>query len=81
MSQQMRLCIFRAWLRLRTFLFQGVIFMVCANYLCIYCENNECTLNQISIDAHGHCEECIQIDINDEQLATIKRETIEKFEG
>lgn len=55
--------------------------MVCANYLCIYCENNECTLNQISIDAHGHCEECIQIDINDEQLAIIKRKTIEKFEG
>ena len=53
--------------------------MVCANYLCIYWNKNECILDRISIDAHGNCEECIYIDMGEEQMEIARKKALEKY--
>ncbi len=42
--------------------------MLCENRLCIYFEDNHCTLPQISINQAGACDACIRIDFDEAEL-------------
>ena len=49
--------------------------MMCENLFCVYWSDNECILDEISIDIQGSCESCIYVDIDDESL----KKSREKF--
>lgn len=49
--------------------------MKCENYLCIYEENEVCTLNNIELDVQGQCKECIYIKISERELQQLKQQT------
>ncbi|MBQ1991314.1 MAG: hypothetical protein II233_00865 [Clostridia bacterium] len=48
--------------------------MRCENIFCIYCLRKECTLNEISLDIQGNCENCIYVDIDENILEEQKKE-------
>ena len=52
--------------------------MLCENELCVYQENGECILEEISIDAIGNCTECTLVDINNEILKQAKQKFIKE---
>ena len=45
----------------------------CSNELCVYQNNERCTLREISVDTMGRCIECLSLNIPSEQLRKIKR--------
>ena len=42
--------------------------MRCENKLCVYYEKNECSIGKISVNSQGICEECIQIEFEENEL-------------
>lgn len=46
--------------------------MKCENEFCIYQENDECVLEEVSLDIIGQCTECIYVDLNKEVLISEK---------
>ncbi len=48
--------------------------MNCENYLCIYQNKGQCTLDEIELDVIGVCKECIYIDFSKENLQQKKQE-------
>ena len=42
--------------------------MQCANYLCIYEKDGGCTLGGISLNIWGSCEECLYINVEEDEL-------------
>lgn len=46
--------------------------MKCENQFCLYCEENSCILEEISLDISGSCAECIYIDIDEKLLKQLK---------
>ena len=55
--------------------------MYCENYLCIYQDNERCTIDEISLDVMGMCTSCIYPNIEDKVLKELKKETLESMEG
>ncbi len=55
--------------------------MNCENHFCIYQENNECLLKEISLDVCGNCTECIYIELEPDVLSRLKTETRERIEN
>lgn len=53
--------------------------MECENIYCVFCKNNKCLLNKISIDISGLCKDCIYVDIAKEVLEQAKKELLEKY--
>lgn len=39
--------------------------MRCENNFCIYWLDGSCTVDEISLDAFGNCNECIYVDISE----------------
>ncbi len=60
------------------FIFGG-LFMKCENEFCIYQENGDCIIDDISLDAAGCCTECINISLNKNFLTEIKKQIREKL--
>ncbi len=54
--------------------------MQCENEFCIYWEDGECILEDISIDIGGRCDDCIYVNIPEEQLKTARKEILDKYE-
>lgn len=54
--------------------------MRCENIFCIYCSRKECTLNEISLDVQGNCENCIYVDIDENILEEQKRSIFNETE-
>ena len=50
--------------------------MQCENEYCIYWENNNCVLDEISLDIKGCCTECIMIDIDREIMNKQRNEML-----
>jgi len=46
--------------------------MKCENGFCIYQENDECLLEEISLDILGQCTDCIYIDLEEKTLNQVK---------
>ena len=53
--------------------------MRCENNFCIYCDNNQCILENISLTANGTCSDCIHINIDDDILKSEKQKLLNKF--
>ncbi|MFI3230703.1 MAG: hypothetical protein R3Y29_04040 [bacterium] len=55
--------------------------MTCENIFCIYQKvGGECSLERISIDNAGMCEDCIQIDVDEKKLQGLKNKLLKKYE-
>ncbi len=48
--------------------------MECENIYCVYCKNNKCLLERITIDISGLCQECIYATIDNKILEKAKNE-------
>lgn len=53
--------------------------MNCENIFCIYCEDGKCKLENISLDIQGSCQECIYVDISEDLLKDLKKNSLEKI--
>ncbi len=53
--------------------------MVCTNKLCVYCEDEKCILQEISIGTLGICEEFILVDIEDGILSERKEMMLKRW--
>lgn len=51
----------------------------CENYLCIYQKNNQCILDNISLDELGMCDQCIYVDVEEGELNTIKKKMLDYY--
>ena len=53
--------------------------MECANYMCIYWADKKCTLDRISLDFRGSCEECICVNFEEGQIEAKRKEMLAKY--
>ena len=42
--------------------------MMCENLFCIYWENGECVLDEVTLDCQGKCNECIYIKLDEKEI-------------
>lgn len=54
--------------------------MKCELRLCVYWQDDECILNQITIDSLGMCSECILVDIDESILAQAREDFFRRTE-
>lgn len=54
--------------------------MECRYEFCLYNQENECSLQKISINEVGLCEACILVSLEKDRLEEEKREQLEKLE-
>lgn len=54
--------------------------MNCENGFCIYCANDICILEKISIDSMGMCAECVYPDIDEKILKQAKEDLLKILE-
>ena len=47
--------------------------MQCENCLCVYEKDGECTIDEISINDMGMCEDCIVVTPDDKTLDKLKK--------
>ena len=56
--------------------------MNCENILCVYEKDGHCILDEIELDIHGQCKECIYVELNLKELDTQKAiQLIQLFES
>lgn len=53
--------------------------MECENIFCIYYSNNNCLLEQISLDIQGNCKCCIYVDIDSKDLEQHRNQMLNKL--
>ncbi len=53
--------------------------MICANRMCIYYSNDKCTIDNISLDIEGRCEECIYVNVDEETLQKYRKKMLDKY--
>lgn len=53
--------------------------MNCENNFCIYWEDGNCELDEISLDIQGRCMECIYVDIDEEVLSENRKKIKNKW--
>lgn len=54
--------------------------MKCENDFCIYWQDGECVLEDISIDIGGRCDDCIYVNIPEEQLKIARKEILDRYD-
>lgn len=54
--------------------------MFCENIFCIYWADKKCTLNNISLDIQGKCEDCIYINIDEKVLRKQRDKLMKTYE-
>jgi len=52
-----------------------LISLRCENIFCIYQNNDRCILEDINLDIQGNCTDCIYVNLNNEFLEKIKKES------
>ena len=52
--------------------------MQCENIFCIYWEENECILDNITLDIKGICQSCIYVDVQKNELLGYRRKSLQK---
>ena len=50
--------------------------MLCDTSLCIYWNEGNCILNEISIDSLGMCDSCIYVDIDEAELSKLLKKQL-----
>ena len=45
-----------------------VLHITCRNIYCVYCEDGECLIDEISHNESGVCEECININVGEDYI-------------
>ena len=55
--------------------------MICANRLCIYYSEGECTIDDISLDIDGRCEECIYVNFEEETLQKYRKKMLDEYDS
>ena len=53
--------------------------MTCENKFCIYWSQGSCTLETISLDIQGRCQECIYVSIEEKALATARKNLLYRY--
>ena len=48
----------------------------CENYLCMYMEDEKCLLDEIALDVCGVCQDCIYIEIPEDEIERIKKKML-----
>ena len=48
--------------------------MMCENLFCIYWEDDECVLSEITLDCQGKCQECIYVELEKSYLKRKREE-------
>ena len=61
-------------------LIKGMIKMMCENCFCIYWDKGECTLEKIMLDAQGSCQDCVFIDLSDNDLEKAREKTPRRYD-
>lgn len=51
--------------------------MNCANRFCIYWTDEKCSLDSVSLDITGMCEDCIYVNIEESVLQTYRKKLLE----
>ena len=54
--------------------------MKCENYFCIYEKDGNCTLDEISVNISGGCDDCIYPSLDNDYLEWQKEKLLKKFE-
>lgn len=54
--------------------------MHCQNLFCIYWDQNQCTLDGITLDIRGSCEDCIYITPEESYLKQKRDELLYRYE-
>ncbi len=54
--------------------------MNCENYFCIYWSEDNCLLDEISLDVMGICKSCIYLNIDKIILEAYRKDTLDKIE-
>ncbi len=75
----MRILIKYAIIFLQVYFVQGTVYMRCENVFCIYWVNNNCGLDEISLDIQGNCQDCIYVDIKEEELENHRQKLLRKY--
>lgn len=55
--------------------------MLCKNIFCIYWKENNCILDEISLDIQGNCEDCIYVEIENSRLEVMRKTLLQKNEN
>lgn len=55
--------------------------MLCENVFCVYWNNRNCSLSEISLDIQGNCEKCIYIDIEESVLENQRRKNLKEYDN
>ena len=55
--------------------------MICEFPFCIYNQDNQCALDEISINAYGVCDDAIYFNISEYELSDYKKRTLEKYDS
>ena len=53
--------------------------MNCANEYCLYNKGCKCTLESISIDSLGHCDDCIIVELDENIVEAEKERQLNKM--
>ncbi len=54
--------------------------MRCDYNFCIYWDNKNCILDEISINSSGQCDDCIVVDFDEDVLKQKRQELLEKLD-
>ena len=57
---------------------KGVGGMQCENLFCIYWAENECVLDDITLDIKGICQSCIYVNIQESDLRSCRYKKLQK---
>ena len=55
--------------------------MRCENLFCIYWKENGCTLEKISLDIQGICQDCVYATLDEALLEKERKNALLRYEG
>lgn len=55
--------------------------MLCDNNFCIYWEYDNCSLDEITLDARGCCNDCIFVPMKEDELFEKRKELLLRYDA
>ena len=52
--------------------------MQCENIFCIYWAENECILDNVTLDIKGICQSCVYVEVEENDLRSCRRKALQK---
>lgn len=53
--------------------------MLCENLFCVYWEEDQCLLDEISLSITGSCQECIYVSLDQEILNVRRKQALKRL--